>query len=456
MGTVKSFLGYFKFVFVICLLAVVIMLATGRRAWAGPALIAMFGSLALYCMGHSFLKSFAFTVWVFAFVAASMVYPSAFMTWFGLNLGILIVPLIQIIMFGMGTTLSVADFGRVFKMPWPVFVGFVLQFSVMPITGLVLAKTFGFEPEIAAGVVLIGSCPGGVASNLMTYLAGGNVALSVTMTSCSTLASPLMTPFLMEKLAGQFIAINFLGMMFDIINMIIVPIVAGLITNRILYSRHKAFGRGGLLALVGTVAVLLAAGIGFLAPSAVFTYGDASLSKDGFVVGLLLIGVVALAKLVISIWLKGPENWMDKALPIVSMAGIVFIIAIITARSAGKLMTVGLQLIAAAIVLNFVGYVLGYWLSRLARLDESSCRTVAFEVGMQNGGMASSLAMKTLGSNLAALAPAIFGPWMNVSGSVLATWWHRKPVSKKDKMDTFQVEPKEIEPCLTEGSETTS
>jgi BASS family bile acid:Na+ symporter len=431
MRTVKSFLGYFKFVFFLCLVLVVIMLVTGRRAWVGPALIVMFGSLALYCMGHPFLKSFAFTVWVFAFVAVSMVYPASFMTWFGLNLGILIVPLIQIIMFGMGTTLSVADFGRVFKMPWPVFVGFVLQFSVMPLTGLVLAKVFGFEAEIAAGVVLIGSCPGGVASNLMTYLAGGNVALSVTMTSCSTLVSPLMTPFLMDKLAGQFIEINFLGMMFDIINMIIVPIVAGLIANRILYSKHKAFHQSGVLAFIVTVAVLLALGVAFFVPAAVFTYGDAYLQKDGFVVGLLLIGVVALAKLIISVWLKGPENWMDKALPVVSMAGIVFIIAIITARSAEKLMTVGLRLIGAAIVLNFVGYVLGYWLSRLARLDESSCRTVAFEVGMQNGGMASSLAMKTLGSNLAALAPAIFGPWMNVSGSVLATWWHRKPVSRK-------------------------
>jgi BASS family bile acid:Na+ symporter len=199
--------------------------------------------------------------WVFAFVAASMVYPIAFGSWFGVDLKILIVPLIQIIMFGMGTTLSVADFGRVFKMPWPVLVGFVLQFSVMPLTGLALAKIFGFEAEIAAGVVLIGSCPGGVASNLMTYLAGGNVALSVTMTSCSTLVSPVMTPFLMDKLAGQFIEINFLNMMFGIINMIIVPIVAGLIANRILYSRHKVFQRGGVLALIGAASVLLAAGM---------------------------------------------------------------------------------------------------------------------------------------------------------------------------------------------------
>ena len=429
MKTESSFLGYFKFVFAICLAAVVVMLATGRRAGLGPALIAMFGSLALYFMSHRALKSFAFTVWVFAFVAASMVYPVAFMSWFGVDLKILIVPLIQIIMFGMGTTLSVADFGRVFKMPWPVFVGFLLQFSVMPLTGLALAKIFGFEAEIAAGVVLIGSCPGGVASNLMTYLAGGNVALSVTMTSCSTLVSPVATPFLMDKLAGQFIEIKFMVMMFGIINMIIVPIVAGLIANRILYSRHKIFGTGGVLSLIGAAGILLAVGMILWAPAAVFTYGDASLQKDGFIVGLMLIGVVALAKLVISVWLKGPERWMDKALPIVSMAGICYIIAIITARSRDDLMTVGPYVIGAAIIHNFVGYILGYWFARAARLDESSCRTVAFEVGMQNGGMASGLAMNVLKSAPAALAPAIFGPWMNVSGSVLATWWHRKPVA---------------------------
>jgi len=431
MRTKSSLLSYFKFVFVICLAAVVIMLATGSRAGLGPAIIVMFASLAMYFMGHSFLKSFAFTVWVFAFVAVSMIYPTSFMTWFGFNLGILIVPLIQVIMFGMGTTLSVSDFGRVFKMPWPVFIGFVLQFSIMPLTGLALAKAFGFDAKVAAGVVLIGSCPGGVASNLMTFLAGGNVALSVTMTSCSTLVSPVMTPFLMDKLAGEFIEIEFLKMMFGIINMIIVPIVAGLIANRILYSRHKLFQRGGGLALIGAAGVLLAVAMIFWAPAAVFTYGDASLQKDGFIVGLLLIGVVALSKLVIRVWLKGPENWMNKTLPIVSMAGICLIIAIITARSRDDLMTVGLYLIAASIIHNFIGYILGYWFARAARLDESSCRTVAFEVGMQNGGMASGLAMNVLKSAPAALAPAIFGPWMNVSGSVLATWWHRKPVSAK-------------------------
>jgi len=426
MGLENSFLKHFKFVFVSCLVVLVLMLFTGYRNAAGPILIAMFAALALYFMSHAFLKSFAFTAWVFAFVAVSMVYPRAFGTWFGVDLKILIVPLIQIIMFGMGTTLSVADFGRVFKMPWPILVGFVLQFSVMSLTGFALAKAFGFEAEVAAGVILIGSCPGGVASNLMTFLAGGNVALSVTMTACSTLVSPLVTPFLMAKLAGQFIEIDFLGMMFGIINMIIVPIVAGLITNRILYGKYRALDRGGLLALAALVCILAGVGVGLFAPGAVLTYGEASLQKDGFVVGLLLIGVVALAKLIVRVWLAGPENWMDKALPLVSMVGICTIIAIITARSAEKLMTVGPYLIAAAIIHNFVGYILGYWGGRAARLDECSCRTVAFEVGLQNGGMASGLAMNVLESASAALAPAIFGPWMNISGSTLATWWHRK------------------------------
>ena len=152
--------------------------------------------------------------------------------------------------------------------------------------------------------------------------------------------------------------------------------------------------------------------------------------KNGIIIGFVLISIVALAKLIVSIMLKGPENWMDKALPIVSMAGICFIIAIITARSRDKLLTVGLALIAAAIIHNFIGYIIGYWGARAAKLDENSCRTVGFEVGMQNGGMASGLAMDVLKSASAALAPAIFGPWMNISGSVLATWWHRKPVQK--------------------------
>jgi len=131
---------------------------------------------------------------------------------------------------------------------------------------------------------------------------------------------------------------------------------------------------------------------------------------------------------VIALWLKGPADWMGKALPVVSMAGICLIIAVITAQSRDQLLSVGPLLILAAIVHNGTGYGLGYAGARLARLDESACRAVAMEVGMQNGGMASGIAIDVLKSTSAALAPAIFGPWMNISGSLLAGWWRRRPV----------------------------
>jgi BASS family bile acid:Na+ symporter len=404
---------------------VLVLLLLGYRAGVGPFAVGALTCFALFCMGHPFLKSFAFTAWVFAFVAASMFYPGAFMTWGGFDLSVLIVPLIQIIMFGMGTTLSVADFTRVFKMPWPVFVGMVLQFSIMPLTGFSVATLFGFKPAIAAGLVLIGSCPGGVASNLMAYLANGDVALSVTMTSCSTLMSPVMTPFMMKTLAGQMVPVNFVAMMLSILNMIIVPVLAGLVANRILYSDRPWAGRGrplGLIAALGLGLAVLGIVLYARLPGPIRTF------RDGIIIGAALIGAVALAKLIVSVLLGRTERWMDRVLPIVSMAGICFIIAIITAQSRQDLLTVGGLLIAAVILHNFVGYTLGYWLSRLVRLDERTCRTVAIEVGLQNGGMASALAMNVLKSAEAALAPAIFGPWMNISGSILATWWHRKPV----------------------------
>jgi BASS family bile acid:Na+ symporter len=128
---------------------------------------------------------------------------------------------------------------------------------------------------------------------------------------------------------------------------------------------------------------------------------------------------------------------MDRVLPIISMSAICFIIGIITSRSRNQLMNVGLALIGAAIIHNFVGYVLGYWLARAAQLDKVTSRTVAIEVGMQNAGMASGLAMGVLQSAEAALAPAIFGPWMNISGALLATYWRRKPVGQKGSEDSF-------------------
>jgi BASS family bile acid:Na+ symporter len=334
----------------------------GQPGLVGPTAILVWTLLALALQLKAPLRSFAFTVWVLAAVTAAMFYPDAFERWGTFQLSVLIVPLIQVIMFGMGTTLSLTDFSRVLSVPKAVLIGLLLQFTVMPLVGAAIALTFGFEPAVAAGVVLIGSCPGGVASNVMTYLARGNVALSVTMTACSTLVSPVMTPLMMVLLAGTMLKIEFVPMMMSILNMIILPIVAGLVVNKILRSLN----------------------------------------------------------------LRGP--WLDKLLSFVAMAAICFIIAIITSLSRDKLLGVGLALIAAAVLHNGLGYVFGYTGARLLRCDESTCRTVAIEVGLQNGGMASGLAVNVLGNPDTALAAAIFGPWMNVSGSVLASWWRSKPV----------------------------
>ena len=451
MRTGRSFLDYFKFVFGVCLAAVVIMLVTGSRAALGPAMIVMFASLALYFTSHPFLKRFAFTIWVFAFASVSIAYHGSLIKWGNYELKNSITPLIQIIMFGMGTTLSLQDFSQVLKRPWPILVGFVAQFLIMPLTGwtlangLIFGKTFGFTPEsftpeIAAGIVLIGCCPSGVASNVMTYLSGGDVAVSVTVTSCTTLAAPFMTPVLMKALGGKLVEVYLLKMMFEIVNMIIVPIIAGLLANRILYSKHKVFQHGWLLSFISAAGILSTVLAIRFVPAAIFTCSkgqpyEASFPRSGIVFGLALLGVVALSQLVIRVWLKGPERWMDRVLPIVSMLGICCIIAVITARSIHDISGEELKgvlpyLFAATIIHNAVGYFLGYWLARATRLNERVCRAVAFEVGMQNGGMASGLAMNVIKSSATALAPAIFGPWQNVSGSILATWWHRKPVDK--------------------------
>ncbi|HOJ61184.1 MAG TPA: bile acid:sodium symporter family protein [bacterium] len=333
--------------------------AVGNYAWLGPAVILFFIALALVTQQIPPLKTFAFAFWVFAFVSGAMVYPAWFQQWGDFQLSRLIVPLIQIIMFGMGTTLSVQDFKRVLVMPKPICIGMGLQFSIMPFVGALIARGLGFKPEIAAGIILVGSCPGGVASNVITYLAKGDVPLSVTMTACSTLLSPLMTPLMMKWLAGQYIAIDFFKMMLTIIQIIIIPITAGLITNTALRR------------------------------------------------------------------LQWAGAWMDTCLSVVAMFSICFIIAIITSLSRNELLQVGLALIAACVLHNMIGYILGYWGAWLWGLNRTVCRTIAIEVGLQNSGMATGLAINVLQNAAAALGPAIFGPWMNISGALLAAWWRR-------------------------------
>ncbi len=344
-------------------------------AWNGLLLTLALGLLAIGFRGYSFLKGLSFTVLIFAAVAASMYYPAPFVSLWGFEMKKLIVPLLQIIMFGMGAALSWRDFAGVLKMPRGVIIGVLCQFTIMPFVGFTVAQLFSFPPEIAAGIILVGCSPSGLASNVMSYLAKANLALSVTLTTAATLLAPLMTPFLMKMLAGQFVPIDFWGMMWSIIKIVIIPVFGGLIFNHFFHDRFK---------------------------------------------------------------------WLSKVLPIVSMAGIALIITIITATGRDSLLEIGLALIAATLLHNLAGYFLGYWAGRLLRMPERDCRTIALEVGMQNGGLASGIALEMGKVATIGLAPAVFGPMMNITGSSLATWWRGKPLPEGE-------EDPEVEPTVAEA-----
>ncbi|MEO6005671.1 MAG: bile acid:sodium symporter family protein [Opitutus sp.] len=342
----------------LCLAGYVWLAASGNVAHAGPFLVGFFIMLALGFRGYDLLKGFAYSVMIFAAVTIALYFPQYFVELNGFRLAGLITPLIQLIMFGMGTSMSVKDFVAVAKTPRAVAIGVGLQFTIMPLLGYGLASISGLEPEIAAGIVLIGCSPSGLASNVMSYLAKANLALSITITSVTTLLAPILTPLLMKVLGGGFVEIHMLNMMWDIVKMVIIPIGAGLIFNRLLH---------------------------------------------------------------------GKAAWLDRAMPMVSMAGIAVIITIITAAGRNSLLAIGVLLIGLVFVHNTAGYLLGYWCARMFRMNERDCRTIAIEVGMQNGGLASGIA-KSMGKiATVGLAPAVFGPLMNITGSILASYWHRRP-----------------------------
>jgi len=307
-------------------------------------------------------------------------------------------------------------------MPYGVLVGLVCQFTIMPLVGYSLARGFGFEREIAAGVVLIGSCSSGLASNVMNYLAGANLALSITLTACATLLAPLMTPLWMKLLAGEFIEVGFVKMMLSIVQIVIVPVGAALLHDWL--KRASPAGRRAVhvlavLGLIGLTALALS-GWGWVhetTPRAL----SAAVGIAGFGFGGLIAGVVYhhLVRRVPAV---------ERAMPVLSMFGIVSFTTVATAAGREELLNIGWLLFLAAILHNTGGYALGYGLSRLLRLSRNDARTVALEVGLQNGGMAAGIAgaMGKLGT--VGLAAAIFSPWMNVSGSVLANYWRRRPV----------------------------
>lgn len=175
-----------------------------------------------------------FTFWIIIFSAIAYFYPAYFA-----DLRTLIVPTLGIIMFGMGVTLTTDDFKRVFLRPLDVGVGVVTQYTVMPFIGFLLAKIFGLDPLLAAGVVLVGSCPGGTSSNVITYLAKADVAFSVTMTSVSTILSPIMIPFLMYTYAGEWIDVPVQKLFLSTVQIILLPVGLGLLIRTLIKDRIK-------------------------------------------------------------------------------------------------------------------------------------------------------------------------------------------------------------------------
>lgn len=389
--------------------------------------------VAVYGYFNPTYKKFVFTSVVFAFLAAAMYYPFLFTDW-GFNTKVLVIPMLQLIMFGMGTKLSINDFKKEVGKPKGILIGTVMTFTVMPALALLVIRLFPFSPEIAVGVILIGSCPGGAASNVMAFLAKGNVALSVSVTTITTLLTPFITPALMKLLAGELIEVSFINMMLSSFNLIIVPVSAGLICHQILYNKSKWLQQMKNIFLLGTLFTIGAVVVVFLP-----FYGAFELLKPGLILGFVLSAIVAFVKIIVA-RSGGPENWMDKILPNVSMVSIILFVTIVVALNRDKLLDVGLLLVAASAVHNLLGYFAGYWGSKVAGLSEQDCRTLSIEIALKNGGLGMGLALEALSNANAALAPIVFGKWMNISGSALANYWRNKPTGE----ETPQVESSSV------------
>lgn len=343
-------------------LIIIGMAITGHIDQAGLFILGFFALLAFGFNGYEKMKGLIFTTMIFAGVTAALYYPTYFTHMGDFKFTVLIIPLIQIIMFGMGTTMSIKDFAAVFQSPKGVMIGVSAQLIVMPLMGYFLAQISNFPPEIAAGIVLIGCSPSGVASNVMAFLANANVALSITITSIATLLAPFLTPLMMKLFAGEFIEIDVLAMMWSIVKMIIIPIGAGLLFNKL--------------------------------------FGNSS-------------------------------KWLGRAMPLISMLAIGLIITIITAAGRDSLLEIGGILMLLVLAHNLFGYLLGYWYAKFFGMSEKDARTIAIEVGMQNGGLASGIANSLGKIATMGLAPAVFGPLMNITGSILASYWHGKPTVEK-------------------------
>ena len=266
-------------------------------------------------------------------------------------------PLLGIIMFGMGLTLNPKDLHIVFSRPKDVLIGCLAQFTVMPLLAWILTKVFALPSDLALGVILVGCCPGGTASNVITYLAKGDLALSVGMTAVSTLLAPLLTPLLTWLMAGTFVDVDTIGMLQSILYVVIAPIAAGLIIQELLPT---------------------------------FTQR-----------------VVAY-------------------LPAFSSLMIAITVALVVAHSASRLLTGGLLIILVVMLHNICGLAIGFSIGRLLGLHYPKRVAISIEVGMQNSGLASSLATLHFAAfPMATIPGAIFSVWHNISGALVARYYNR-------------------------------
>ena len=370
------------------------------------------------------LKGYQYTAWIIVAIVAGMLYPQRVLHVGDVDLSnpLLILIIVQLVMFGMGTQMSLSDFQGVARSPRGVAVGLLCQFSIMPTMGWLLTQVFDFPLEIAAGIILIGSCSSGLASNVMAYIAKANLALSVAVTATATLVAPLMTPLLMKIFASTLVEVQFLPMMVSVAKIVLAPIGAAMLAD---YLKDASAGTRFIVRLIaaGCAAWLafIALGGWSMLEGALPAYALTSVSILGFFSAAIIVGVLYQV-------VRAAQPSVQTFTPFLSMFGIVYFTMVTTAAGRDYLLQVGGLLLLAAIIHNTAGYILGYWFSRALGLDAVSARTMALEVGMQNGGMASGIASEMGKLSTLGLASAVFSPWMNISGSILANIWGRRPV----------------------------
>ena len=273
--------------------------------------------------------------------------------------------LLMIVMFGMGLTLKLEDFKLVFTRPKDIIIGCLAQFTVMPLLAFLLGKAFGLDAALLAGVVLVGTCPGGTSSNVITYLSKGDVALSVGMTSVNTLLAPFLTPAITYLLLRTTVTVDMLSMFMSIIKVVIIPIALGFIIN-------KLFGK-------------------------------------------------VTQKLV-------------KVLPSVSVIAICLIVAAVVSHNAEKIMSTGIIVFLVVILHNLLGYACGFGIGKLLHMSTPKTKAVSIEIGMQNSGLATSLAGTAFPDMVMATVPgAIFSVWHNISGAILANIYNRWTDKEENK-----------------------